>query len=136
VLLDDILSAPIGFEGVSFQPRTLGIGRASFDFTIWSSEFPTWVIGRYVCNGTDLRYVIVATSELVVNLSGPEILVGNRAPTRVPLSMVKRKTLLNPPSRFSYLVTLVAPGHRVIALSQSAEKLKSIWREFRWRSSL
>ena len=65
---------------------------------------------------------MVATSELVVSLGGPEILVGNLATTQEPVSIVRKKTLLNPPSVFSYLTILVAPGSREIALSQSAEK--------------
>jgi hypothetical protein len=78
---------------------------------------------------------MVATSELVVNLGGPAILVGNLAATQEPVSMVKRKTLLNPPSRFSHFTILVAPGHRLMTFSPSSEKLKEIEREARWNSS-
>ena len=70
--------------------------------------------------GSGLQYVIVATSEFLVNFGGLAILVRNHATTQEPLSIVKIKTLLNPPSRFSYPTTLVAPGHTRIALSQSA----------------
>jgi hypothetical protein len=71
-----------------------------------------------------LQNVIVATSEFVVNLGGPAMGVGTLATTQELLSIVRRKTLLNPPSRFAYLATLVAPGHVLTALSQSAGKSK------------
>jgi len=44
---------------------------------------------------------MVATSELVESLGGPDILVGSLATIRFPLSVVKMKTLLKPPSFFS-----------------------------------
>jgi hypothetical protein len=53
------------------------------------------------CIGLNSRYLIVATSELVVNLGGPAIVKGNFATTRFALSVVKIKTLLKPPSLLS-----------------------------------
>lgn len=41
-----------------------------------------------------LQYFIVATSELVVNLGGPDIRVGSLATTRLASFMMKMKTLL------------------------------------------
>lgn len=70
-----------------------------------------------------LQYVIVATSELVADLGGLAVLVGNLVTTQDPLSIVNIKTLLKPPSFFSCLTAFVAPGHTRIAWSQSAEQL-------------
>lgn len=132
-----IYSVPIGFDGLSFQSRIFGIGSEILDYTIrktTSVSMSTASSRRQVCRSA-LQYVIVATSKLVVNLGGPAIPVGNFATTQEPVSIVKRKTLLNPPSLFSHLTILVASGHRSIALSQSAEKSKTMWRESRSSSS-
>lgn len=126
-----IYSVPIGLDGLSFQSRIFGIGSEILDCT---ESMSTASSRRQVCRSA-LQYVIVATSELVVNLGGPAIPVDNLATIQEPVSIVKRKTLLNPPSLFSYLAILVASGHRPIALSQSAEKSNTMWREFRSSSS-
>jgi hypothetical protein len=47
---------------------------------------------------SDLRYLIVATSELVVNRDGPANIKGSLATTRLALLVVNKKTLLKPPS--------------------------------------
>lgn len=70
----------------------------------------------------DSHYLIVATSELAVNLGGPVIRVGSLATTRFPLSIVKMKALLKPPSFFlifcdrhgirAELNSLCTNGHR------------------------
>ena len=77
---------------------------------------------------------MVATSELVVSLAGPATEVGSLATIRFALSQVKMKTLLDPPSFFSYLAMELPPGHSSITLLRSASKLK--WRMRESRSSL
>ena len=74
------------------------------------------------CEDPCLQYVIVATSEPVVNLRGPAMQVGNLATTLSSLSMMIIKDLLKPPSFFSYRTTLVASEHSSTAFSQSAAK--------------
>jgi hypothetical protein len=49
-------------------------------------------------------------------------LEGSLAMTRFALSVVKIKTLLNPPSFFSYIAMETAPAHSSITLLQSASK--------------
>jgi hypothetical protein len=112
-------SAPTGFDGSSLQSRTLGMGSDSFVCTT-----KVRAADRATMAGTasDLQYAIIATSELVLNLGGPAILVGTLATTREPLSIVRIKTRLNQPSFFWRPTTLVAPGQTRIARSQSAEK--------------
>lgn len=63
------------------------------------------------------------------------MLVGILATTREPVSIRKTNTLLNPPSFFSCSMILVAPGHRLMAFSQSAEKSNWTCRDVRSSSS-
>lgn len=120
MLLDDILRAdwigPIIVPNQNFRywKRQLG-------FYYMKQQSVSYFLKGRICE-PGLQYDIVATSELVVNFGAPAILVGNLATTQQPLSIVKIKTLLNPPSRFSYSTTLVAPRHTRTALSQRAAK--------------
>lgn len=75
--------------------------------TYW--EAVSTSLDRGVKLASDIQYSIVATSELVVNLAGPAILVGNFAATQCPESNLIMKTQLKPPSFFSHVTTLVAP---------------------------
>lgn len=53
------------------------------------------------CIDLHSRYLIVATSELVINLGGPASAKGSLAIIRCALSVVKMKILLKPPSFLS-----------------------------------
>ena len=66
----------------------------------------------------------MATTELVASLAGPAKDVGSLATTRRALSQVKMKTLLYPPSFFSYPAIEAAPGHSSMTLLRNALELK------------
>lgn len=73
------VAVPMVFEASSLQSRIFGIGMLVL-----------------AC-----RYLMVETSELVVNLGGPASTNGSLTTTRFALSVVKIKTLLKPPSFLS-----------------------------------
>lgn len=92
-------SQPIGFEATSLHSRILGIGTDVLDCT---DMLLTVQRLRSSWNGyLHSRYLMVATSELVVSLCGPATTVGSLATIRLALSHVKMKLLLKPPSFFS-----------------------------------
>jgi hypothetical protein len=94
-------SLPIAFEASSLQSRIFGIGMLVLVCTktyIMVSYYSMLQSGYINLNS---RYLIVATSELVVNLGGPASAKGSLATTRFALSVVKIKTLLKPPSFLS-----------------------------------
>lgn len=79
---------------------------------------------RIVRRGKVLRYLTVATSDAVVNETGPAILNGNFATVRWPFSSVKTKTRFEPPSIFSQLVMAFAlPRDRILWHSAPKSKL-------------
>ena len=67
--------------------------------------------------------LIVATSELVVNLGGPVARVSSLATIFESLPMVNMKDRLKPPSNFLQSTTVFVPGVKASAFSQSAGKL-------------
>lgn len=87
-----IYSLPMAFEGLSLQSRIFGIGTVVLDCTVMCVRFQLLRSVQNQC--LNLRNVIVATSELVVNLGGPATGVGSLATTRLVLSQVKMKILL------------------------------------------
>jgi hypothetical protein len=87
------------------------------------------------CAEQNLQYLIVATSEFVVNLEGPANAKGSLATTRLALSVWNMNTLLKPPSFLSYEVTELAPGHSATTLRHRASKSKCTRRDSRSRAS-
>jgi len=82
-----IYSAPTGFRGSSLQSKTLGIGIEVLDDTETQPQ--------HQFEGLEPRTIpqklIVATSELVVNLGGLATRVGSLATILESLSMVNMK---------------------------------------------
>lgn len=85
-----IYSLPMEFVESLLQSRIGGIGILVFACTM----------NELVINFDALRYLIVATSEVVANFDGPARVNGSLATTRLALLRVKIKTLLKPPSVF------------------------------------
>lgn len=83
-------SLPIALVELSLQSRIFGMGILVLDFTDTHKD----QLLRCCKDTQDVRYLMVATSELVISLGGPAIRVGSLATTRLLLFMVKMKTLL------------------------------------------
>ena len=83
-----IYSLPMAFEGLSFQSRIFGIGMLVLACTkkMHSSQLLIH-FDLLITFVHDVRYLIVATSELVVNLDGPANVKGNLATMRFALSV-------------------------------------------------
>ena len=75
-----------------------------------------------------IQYLIVATSEAVVNFEGPANLKGNRATIREPSFRVKINTRLKPPSFFSQCWMDFLPWNKSTILWQRLSKSRSIRR--------